>query len=147
MAAGNQRLQHWRRVAGEEHDATAAGLAAHNTGQRQAGVAGEGDAGEACASADRRHVALRNDPACVQHDDTAGERLDLVEVVAGEQQRAAAIDVVAQAGPGEASCLDIEDAGGLVEDDRGRAPDEGERQRKATLLAPGEAAGLAPGER
>ena len=77
-----------------------------------------------------------------QHD-AAGERVGLLEVMGGEQDRAARVGVGADRVPDRAPGLLVEPRRRLVEDDEPRGARERERDGDPAALAAGETSQLA----
>ena len=92
-------------------------------------------------STDARVSSASTRPAA-DDDHALGERLDLLEVVAGQQHRRAVGVVVAERLPQDVPRLDVETRGRLVEQHQPRAADEREGDREPPLLPAGQPTGL-----
>jgi hypothetical protein len=76
--------------------------------------------------------AGRDHPTAVDHDDLVGERVGLLEVLRGEQQRGAAADQLAQHLPELGPAPRVEPGGRLVEEQHRRRRDQAHRQVEST---------------
>lgn len=72
------------------------------------------------------------------HGDPVRERLCLVEVVRGQQDRGAPAGQALDEVPELAPCLGVETRGGLVEDEQFRTPGDADRDIQPTALTAGE---------
>ena len=82
--------------------------------------------------------ALGDDHAVLDDRDAVGERLRLVEVVGGQQDRLAELLEPVDDAPGGAAGGGVEAGGGLVEEDELGVADEREREVEPAPLAAGE---------
>ena len=96
--------------------------------------------------ADGVEGVVGEDPPAVDHDHALGERLHLLEVVAGEHHRPALGVEVADRLPQRVPGVDVETGGRLVQEHQARVPDERESHCQPSLLATGQATGLPPRE-
>ena len=79
--------------------------------------------------------ALGDDAPVVDHHDVAGQAVGLLEVLGGEQHRRALGHQLLDDAPEVLAALGVEAGGGLVEEEDGRAGDEGGGQVEATAHA------------
>ena len=88
-------------------------------------------------------VVVDEHAAAVDDDDALGERLDLLQVVAGEYHRGTGLVLPAHRLPEGAAAIHVESGGRLVEEHQLRPADEGEGDAEPALLPAGERTGLA----
>lgn len=69
---------------------------------------------------DLRAGAVSDDATVVQDDDAVGERVDLVQVMRGEDDGASAVGEVVHGRPEAAPCVHVHADGGLVQDEQAR---------------------------
>ena len=74
-----------------------------------------------------RQRAIGNHPALIDDDDPAGQRLNLGQIVAGDQQRSAAVAVAPQLFPEHFAGFNVQAGGRLIEHHQPRAADQCQR--------------------
>ncbi len=133
-------------VAGEQVDPLPVPFHPDHVRQGRQLVGGQADPTQADDATNGGDTVVGEHPALPDDHHPLGQRLDLLQVVAGEQDRATVgvegPDRLPQRVPG----LDVEPGGRLVEQDQPGPTDEGQRHRQSPPLPAGQTTGLPPGE-
>src|SRR6185437_10992395 len=124
----------------EEHDAAAEDGALAHGAERAGGVGVLGTNHEfGVAGGDGVHGGVEDDAAALDEDEVGEEVLDLFDLMGGDEDGAAAVEVLVEQGVVELLAVEqVEAEGGLVEDEELRVDGHDEREVKLDRHAFGE---------